>query len=93
MSASSDDLLAEAQKRVRSATVIKRDELLDLHLQLGLLGQKLDSLIADGKRIDCLAERVQQLELFKAQMQVWGIVAGGLWTLILTFISIKVGIA
>ena len=82
--------LESVARRQRHSTFIHREEIRDLHVKLALLSQKLDAVLEERSRVDQLVSRVHSLELFKAQMQVWGFVGGGLWSLALTLISLKV---
>lgn len=74
-----------------------RSEVHDLKTQIALLIQRIDILIEErdrayreaSQRYADMDGRLRSLELQGASIKTWGTVAGAIWSLLLTFISLK----
>lgn len=74
----------------RRPILLSGEELRGIHIKLAVLSEKLDRMLEDRARVTALEDKVTELEKGAAQLKVWGIVGGGLWSLILTLISLKI---
>lgn len=70
--------------------LFRSEEVERINIKLAVLGEKIDGLVVDRVKVEALDDAIQELRIFQAQMKVWGVVAGGIWSLVLTLISIKV---
>lgn len=83
-----EEIGEDTHSRTSSRPVfLSRLQVLDIHVRLAVLNEKLDNVLQDRDTVDAHTKAIHELQLFQAKAQTWAAVAGVVWSLVLALIG------